>query len=93
MAHPNSTEPLDYTKEFTSFAQDINLITEGPTVSPKPKREARLVRCVAGSGTLVVETEFGNCTLTLAAGDFEIIKARKIIASGTSGMTRVRVGW
>lgn len=89
-----SIEPCSFFREYTSFGADIDLYAEGPsaTLSPKP-RFARYIRVVAGSGTLAVQMPAGNATLTLAAGDFEVGEFQKVLATGTGGMTRIRVGW
>ena len=99
---PTSIEPITKFKEYTSFGADIDLIAEGPSFPPQPKLPARYLKVIVGSGTVAVTMAGANeaspgtdqsASLTMAAGDFEIGVFRKILATGTSGMTRIRVGW
>ena len=86
----HSLEPIRLFREFTDFSEDIDLVA----LSPAHDSAARYIRAVTGTGTVaVVMVDTGADPLTLAEGQYERGQFRKILASGTSGVSRVRVGW
>jgi hypothetical protein len=94
-----SVSPAFDVKEFTSFAGDIDLTSATHSYMKRPARAITIV-AVGAAPTLVLQMVDPNGaplnrTLTaLTAGEkLEPIQVRKIIASGTADITKVRVYW
>jgi hypothetical protein len=97
MAQPNSDSPHEDGIEYSDLSTDIDLVA----AFGQPVRAIEIV--AASSGTLVVTTTRSgrlptpaNRTFTaLAAGNWiggpRGINVAKIVASGTSGVTKIRV--
>lgn len=79
-------------KEYTDFSQDIDLVA----ASPEKDSAAVFIRVITVGATpalAVTTVAAGSGPLTPIAGETIPGRFRKILASGTSDVTRVRVGW
>ena len=94
-----SISPAFDVKEFTNFGADIDLTSSTHSYMKRPARAITIVT-VGAAPTIVLQMVDPNGaplnrTLTsLTAGEkLEALQIRKIIASGTADVTKVRVYW
>ena len=86
--HSNQIAPAYDFLEYTSFASPIDV----RAASPNGESCSVLVKAVTGDGSLSVVTAAGETrTLTMAAGDTEVVRISSI--ESATGITRVRVSW
>lgn len=95
---PESISPAFDVKEFTDFSADLDLMSATHSWTKRPARAITIVT-VGAAPTLVLQMvnpgAVTNRTLTgLTAGEkLEAIQVRKIIATGTADVTKIRVYW
>ncbi len=97
MSSSDSLSSAVTAKKFTSFAGDIDLLTEVPTAGAAKKRPARRIRinAVGASPALAVKFADGStCVFSeLVANEVFDVQVSAILAAGTSNVTSITVFW